>query len=164
MLHLRLHSLHSNELAGLELLAPRAHDPRPSLHAHAPHAPHAHAPVEPEPEAPLPPPNPHPHTLEQDVQRPGPLASCRVGQCLGAANTLRDMPIRTCPSPARAVQILPERVPQAYPHPRLTAQMARRSSVLSPSPSPPAASAVESLRHASTRASLSRSLISGASC
>lgn len=29
--------------------------------------------------------------------RPGPLASCRVDQCLGAANALRDMPIRTCP-------------------------------------------------------------------
>lgn len=58
-----------------------------------------------------------------------------VGGCEHAARHA-SMPFRTCPSPARAVQILPERVPQAYPHPRLTAQMARRSSVLSPSPSP----------------------------
>lgn len=68
-----------------------------------------------------------------------------LGGCEHAEHAARhaSVPIHTCPSPARApcaVQIPPrraKRVPQAYPHPRLTAQMARRSSVLSPSPSLP---------------------------
>lgn len=78
-LRLCLRSLDSNQLAGVQLLALRAHEPS-TLTPRLPST-HPHAPVEPEAEPPLPP--LHRPWAMIEMYRPGPLASCRVGPLYG---------------------------------------------------------------------------------
>lgn len=92
MLHLRLcrRSLHSNELAGLQVLAPRAHEPSTLTPRSPSRSSRARG------RAPLPALHPPRAMIKMYVQA---RSSCLMQSrpiVLGAANTLRDMP--ACPS------------------------------------------------------------------